>query len=42
MASERMLQFVKAGQAYPAKREPELRAQDFQEIADRYAPATAD
>jgi glutamate synthase (NADPH/NADH) small chain len=42
MASERMLKFVKTGQAYPAKRQPTLRAQDFQEIADRYAPAVAD
>ncbi|MGL4313784.1 MAG: NAD(P)-dependent oxidoreductase [Sphingomonas sp.] len=39
MAQERMLQFVERGQAYPAKRAPELRAEDFREIADRYAPS---
>ena len=36
-----MLKFVEEGQAYPEKREPELRAEDFQEIADRYAPEQA-
>ena len=42
MAAERMLQFVQHGQAYPEKREPTARAQDFREIADRYAAAEAD
>lgn len=42
MADERMLQFVKSGQIYPAKRAPQLRAQDFAEIAERYAPDDAD
>ncbi len=37
MAQRGMLQFVDTAQAYPAKRAPELRAEDFQEIADRYA-----
>jgi glutamate synthase (NADPH/NADH) small chain len=37
MASETMLQFVGTGQAYPAKRAPMLRAEDFHEIAQRYA-----
>lgn len=41
MADEKMLQFVKRGQEYPAKREPELRAEDFREIADRYATSEA-
>ncbi len=42
MADEKMLQFVKRGQEYPAKREPELRAEDFREIADRYATPEAE
>lgn len=42
MADEKMLQFVKRGQEYPAKREPELRAEDFREIADRYATPDAE
>ena len=37
MAGETMLQFVGTGQAYPTKRAPGLRAEDFQEIASRYA-----
>ncbi|OYX40383.1 MULTISPECIES: NAD(P)-dependent oxidoreductase [unclassified Sphingomonas] len=37
MAGETMLQFVGTEQAYPAKRAPQLRAEDFQEIANRYA-----
>ncbi len=41
MAATKMLKFVDAGQAYPEKREAELRAEDFQEIADRYAPEAA-
>ncbi len=36
MADNPMLKFVARPQAYPAKREPTLRAEDFQEIADRY------
>lgn len=42
MADEKMLQFVKRGQEYPTKREPELRAEDFREIADRYATPEAE
>jgi len=38
MASDIMLHFVDRAQAYPAKRPAELRAEDFREIADRYAP----
>ena len=37
-----MLQFVDRAQAFPPKREPELRAQDFREIAERYAPSSAE
>ncbi len=37
----KMLKFVEEGQAYPEKRDPDLRAEDFQEIADRYAPEKA-
>jgi glutamate synthase (NADPH/NADH) small chain len=37
MADKDMLQFVGTAQAYPAKRAPDLRAEDFREIADRYA-----
>ena len=36
-----MLKFVDEGQEYPAKREPKLRAEDFQEIADRFTPEKA-
>lgn len=42
MADEKMLQFVKRGQEYPAKRDAELRADDFREIADRYATPEAE
>ncbi|MHA3840273.1 NAD(P)-dependent oxidoreductase [Sphingomonas aestuarii] len=42
MADEKMLQFVKREQEYPAKREAELRADDFREIADRYATPDAE
>ncbi|WP_307116678.1 NAD(P)-dependent oxidoreductase [Sphingomonas kyeonggiensis] len=35
--AETMLKFVGTAQAYPSKREAELRAEDFREIADRYA-----
>lgn len=38
MASESMLQFVGVAQAFPTKRPAALRARDFREIADRYAP----
>jgi glutamate synthase (NADPH) small chain len=41
MAQERMLKFVGTGQAFPKKRAAPLRAEDFQEIADRYAPDKA-
>ncbi len=41
MAHTPMLKFVDNSQVYPSKREPELRAQDFQEIADRYASDNA-
>ena len=41
MAHERMLKFVGTGQAFPEKREATLRAEDFQEIANRYAPEKA-
>jgi glutamate synthase (NADPH) small chain len=39
--AEKMLQFVGTGQAFPEKRDAELRAEDFQEIASRYAPDQA-
>jgi glutamate synthase (NADPH) small chain len=42
MANDRMLQFVDRGQAYPAKRAATDRAQDFREIAARYAPPAAE
>lgn len=42
MADSLLLKFVDRDQAYPAKREPELRAEDFQEIADRYAVPDAE
>jgi len=37
-----MLKFVGRDQAYPAKRPAELRAEDFREIADRYAVPDAE
>jgi glutamate synthase (NADPH/NADH) small chain len=37
-----MLQFVGTPQSYPAKRVAEDRAQDFREIAERYAPPAAE
>jgi len=37
-----MLQFVDRAQAFPPKRDPDLRAEDFREIAERYAPPTAE
>jgi glutamate synthase (NADPH/NADH) small chain len=42
MAQDAMLKFVDRGQAYPAKRSAEERANDFREIADRYAPKKAE
>jgi glutamate synthase (NADPH/NADH) small chain len=42
MADSLLLKFVDRDQAYPAKRDPELRAEDFQEIADRYAVPDAE
>ena len=41
MAGE-MLKFVGVAQAYPAKRGADLRAEDFQEISERYAVPTAE
>ena len=41
MAKNSMLQFVGTPQAFPKKREAQLRAEDFAEIADRYAPKNA-
>src|SRR5262245_19616033 len=37
MAETAMLKFVRVGQGYPEKRAAEMRAEDFREIADRYA-----
>src|SRR3954471_23257193 len=42
MADEAMLKFVVREQHYPAKREAEYRAEDFREIADRYAVPDAE
>ncbi len=42
MAKEIMLKFVGTGQSFPEKREPKLRAEDFAEIADRYAADKAE
>ena len=41
MAKDPMLKFVGTPQAFPTKRKAELRAEDFAEIASRYAPAKA-
>ncbi len=41
MAKDPMLKFVGTSQAFPEKREAQLRAEDFREIADRYAPDAA-
>ncbi len=41
MAKETMLSFVDTPQAFPEKRMAELRAEDFAEIAKRYAPDKA-
>lgn len=40
--TETMLKFVDQPQAFPGKRAPKLRAEDFREIADRYATPTAE
>ena len=37
-----MLKFVGVTQAYPAKRDPQQRAEDFREIADRYGVPAAE
>jgi len=42
MAENPMLKFVGTGQAYPAKRAAELRAEDFREISERYAVPKAE
>lgn len=42
MADTSLLKFVDREQAYPAKREPEIRAEDFREIAERYAKPEAE
>jgi glutamate synthase (NADPH) small chain len=41
MATENMLKFVSTGQSFPEKRAAALRAEDFAEIASRYAPDKA-
>ena len=42
MANDSLLKFVDRQQAYPAKRTAEERADDFREIADRYAVVAAE
>ncbi|WP_380788185.1 NAD(P)-dependent oxidoreductase [Sphingomonas sp. R86521] len=42
MANDSMLKFVDRAQSYPGKRDAEARAEDFQEIADRYAVQPAE
>ncbi|WP_137754259.1 NAD(P)-dependent oxidoreductase [Sphingopyxis sp. L1A2A] len=42
MAADRMLRFVEREQHYPDKRSADDRAQDFREIAERYAAPDAD
>lgn len=42
MAADTMLRFVATPQSYPDKRAAELRAEDFREIADRYAVPSAE
>jgi glutamate synthase (NADPH/NADH) small chain len=42
MGKDVMLQFVDRAQVFPPKRDPDLRAQDFREIAERYAPPSAE
>jgi glutamate synthase (NADPH) small chain len=41
MAKDPMLKFIGTQQAFPHKRKAQLRAEDFAEIADRYAPEKA-
>jgi hypothetical protein len=41
VANDPMLKFISQPQAYPHKREAEMRAEDFAEIADCYAPDAA-
>ncbi len=41
MAKDPMLKFVNTAQAFPEKRQAQLRAEDFAEIANRYAPDKA-
>ncbi len=41
MANNPMLKFINTDQAYPEKRAAQLRAEDFTEIANRYAPDKA-
>jgi glutamate synthase (NADPH/NADH) small chain len=42
MAAESMLKFVTRPQSYPEKRSAKLRAEDFREIAERYAVPSAE
>ena len=42
MAENPMLKFVDKAQSYPEKREATRRAEDFREIADRYAAPSAE
>ena len=42
MAGESTLKFVDRAQSYPGKRASKMRAEDFREIADRYAPVAAE
>jgi glutamate synthase (NADPH) small chain len=41
VAKDPMLKFVNTAQAFPEKRQAQLRAEDFAEIANRYAPDKA-
>lgn len=41
MAQNPMLKFIGTKQSYPRKRDAKLRAEDFREISDRYAPQAA-
>jgi glutamate synthase (NADPH/NADH) small chain len=42
MANDHLLKFVDRAQSYPDKRPAEDRAEDFREIANRYAVPTAE
>jgi glutamate synthase (NADPH/NADH) small chain len=42
MSDAAMLKFVNSAQAFPAKRAPELRAEDFREISERYPVVDAE